>query len=109
MKSKLAFIFLLMTMLISACGGSSGELTVRDAWARPAGTGENGAAYFVIENGTGADDALLSVTSEIVATTEIYTSMADGSRVMSIQTQESIPVSSKGKVDFKIQGEVKEQ
>lgn len=100
MRYKLVLATLFMMALVSACG-SSGELSIRDAWARPALTGENGAAYFVIENGTTGDDALLSVSSEIAAATEVHMSMADDNGVMSMQMQESVPVLAGDKVEFK--------
>lgn len=100
-NKKLIALLLLATLLVSACGSSSAELAVRDAWARPALTGENGAAYFVIENGTASDDTLLSVSSEIASTTEVHMSMGDDNGVMSMQMQESVVVPAKDKVEFK--------
>ena len=99
-KLKLIFAVLLTTLIVAACGGASGELTVKDAWARPASAGENGAAYFVIENGTAAGDTLLSVSSEIASATEVHMSMGDDNGVMSMQMQESIPVPAKDTVKF---------
>lgn len=59
MKNKKSISLLwLATLLISACGSSSAELTVQDAWARPAINGNNGAAYFIIENDTSSEDTL---------------------------------------------------
>lgn len=105
MKNKtLIFVLLLTTLLASACGSSSGQMTVSDAWARPASAGENGAAYFVIENGTASDDTLLSVSSNIASATEVHMSMADGNGVMSMQMQEAVAVPAKGKVEFKAGG-----
>jgi len=105
MKNKtLIFLILLAAWLASACGSSSGELTIQDAWARPASAGENGAAYFVIENGTASDDTLLSVSSDIAAATEVHMSMMDGNGVMSMQMQEAVAVPAKGKVEFKAGG-----
>jgi len=104
-KNKtLIFVLLLTTLLASACGSSSGQMTVSDAWARPASAGENGAAYFVIENGTASDDTLLSVSSNIASATEVHMSMADGNGVMSMQMQEAVAVPAKGKVEFKAGG-----
>jgi len=100
MKFK-KYLAILIALLVSACGNVSGELTIKDVWARPASAGDNGAAYFVIENGTGADDTLLSVSSEIADATEIHMSMGDSNGVMSMQMQESVPVPAKDKVEFK--------
>lgn len=105
MKNKtLIFVLLLTAFLASACGSSSGQMTVSDAWARPASAGENGAAYFIIKNGTASDDTLLSVSSNIASATEVHMSMADGNGVMSMQMQEAVAVPAKGKVEFKAGG-----
>lgn len=105
MKKKTSIsVLLLATLLVSACGSSSGELTIQDAWARPASVGENGAAYFIIENGTASDDTLLSVSSDIATATEVHMSMMDGNGVMSMQMQEAVAVPAKGKVEFKAGG-----
>jgi len=104
-KNKALIIVLLLTTLFaSACGSSSGKLTIRDAWARPASAGENGAAYFIIENGTASDDTLLSVNSDIAAAAEVHMSMMDGNGVMSMQMQEALNIPASGKVEFKAGG-----
>ena len=100
-NTKLISVLLLAVLLVSACGGSSDDVTVRDAWTRPASAGDNGAAYFIIENGTGADDTLLSVSSEIASAAEIHLSMMMDGGMMSMQKQESVPVPAKGIVEFK--------
>lgn len=100
-NTKLISALLLTVLLISACGGSSGNLTIQDAWARPASVGENGAAYFVIENGASSDDVLLSVSSEVASAAEVHMSMGDANGVMSMQMQESVTVTGRGKLEFK--------
>ena len=99
MTRKFVFGFLLM-MLVTACG-SSGELRIRDAWARPAAAGENGAVYFVVDNGTGADDRLLSVDSDVASPVEVHMSILMDNGVMSMQMQESVPVPAGDRVEFK--------
>jgi len=97
---KLVSILLLATLLISACGASR-SMNVQNIWARPASVGENGAAYFVIENNTAKADTLLSVSSDIATATEVHMSMADGNGVMSMQMQESTLIPAKELVEFK--------
>jgi copper(I)-binding protein len=75
-------------------------MSIRDAWARPASAGDNGAAYFVIENGTPSADTLLSVSSDIASATEVHLSMVMDGGVMSMK-QESVSVPAKDKVEFK--------
>lgn len=103
-KTKSISVLLLTILLISACSSPSGELSVSDAWARPAGLGENGAAYFIIENGTTTDDTLLSVSSDIASATEVHMSMMMDGGVMSMQMQETVPVPSGEEVEFKTGG-----
>ena len=97
---KLISTLTLAVFVINACGGSLSELVIQGAWARPASAGENGAAYFVIENWTMTDDILLSVSSEIASATEVHMSMGDANGVMSMQMQDSIPVLAKDTVKF---------
>lgn len=99
-NKKLISTLVLAVFVISACGGSLSELVIQGAWARSANAGENGAAYFVIENWTVTDDILLSVSSEIASATEVHMSMADDNGVMSMQMQESISVPAKATVKF---------
>lgn len=102
MKSKIRpVVWLLTTLLVSACSSSSGELTTQDAWARPARAGENGAAYFIIENGTASDDSLLSVSTDIATAAELHMSMGDSNDVMSMQMQEAVAIPAKEQVEFK--------
>ena len=103
-RFALPFMLTVAIMIFSACAPSNSTLTIQNAWARPASAGENGAAYFVIENGTASDDTLLSVSSDIAAATEVHMSMMDGNGVMSMQMQEAVAVPAKGKVEFKAGG-----
>lgn len=101
---KRLLLVLLAVVSLTACSTSSGTLTVNDAWARTASMGENGAAYFIIENGTKSDDMLLSASSDIAEATEIHMSMADSNGVMSMNMQEMVEIPTKGKVEFKTGG-----
>lgn len=102
MKSKIIiFVLLLATMLVSACWAASGDLTIQDTWARPAQTGENGAAYFIIENETVSDDTLMSVSSDIATAAEVHMSMGDANGVMSMQMQEAVTIPAQEQVEFK--------
>jgi len=104
MKVKLTITFLFMTLVASACGSSSGKLTIQGAWARPASAGENSAAYFIIDNGTSMDDTLLSLSSQIASATEVHMSMMMDGGVMSMQQQDTIPAPARNLVEFKTGG-----
>ena len=90
--------------ILTACSPSNNALVVSDAWVRPASTGENSAAYFIIENGTKSDDTLLSVSSNIASATEVHMSMADANGVMSMKMQEVVEIPARNKVEFKTGG-----
>lgn len=102
MKSKIViFVLMLAALLVSACGATSRELAIQDAWARPTSAGENGAAYFMISNGTSVTDTLLSVSCDIATAAEVHMSMGDANGVMSMQMQEAVTIPAGESVDFK--------
>lgn len=78
MKNILSAGFLIWLALLAAgCGGGvegseSGQIEVSGAWARPALAGGNGAVYFVIENGSGSDDVLLSARTQAAEVVELH-------------------------------------
>jgi len=99
MKSKL---LILLALIVTACAPAkitTGVLAVRDAWARPAAQGDNGAIYFAIENGTENDDALVSVASDVAGAAELHLSQMEGDR-MSMRQQETIAISAGEAVVF---------
>ena len=100
-KFAFAFILIIAVILLSACAPSSGALTVNETWARPASIGENGAVYFVIQNETTSDDALISVSTDIASTAEAHMSMMNDQGVASMQMQEAVMVPAGESVTFK--------
>lgn len=100
MKRYLLFILLAVANL-SACAPASGTLTISDAWARPASKGENGAVYFVIQNNTASDDALINASTDIASTTEAHMSMMNDQGVASMQMQEAAMVPAGENTAFK--------
>ena len=79
MKKRVVPILLTLLLLV-ACQSSkitTGVLEIKDAWARPAPTGDNGAVYLVIENGTAQDEVLLSASSEVASAVELHMSEMD--------------------------------
>jgi len=111
-KHTKIFILLTFAILITACRG--GELTVKDAWARPALAGNNSAVYFVIDNPTSEEDALLNVTSNASDLAEMHMTMVvEGDHkmdhdmenmlqgeVMTMVEQEIVPVPGRAEVTF---------
>jgi copper(I)-binding protein len=112
-KTPHFFLFLTLALIVTACGG--GDLTVKDAWARPALADNNSAIYFVIDNPTGENDTLLQVASNASGIAEMHMTMAvEGEtnhaehnmetmpqgEVMTMVKQENVPVPSRGEVAF---------
>lgn len=102
----------MLSILLAACSG--GEMTVKDAWVRPALAGNNSAVYFVIDNPTGEADTLLNATTDAAGVVEMHMSMAmEGEHhmehgaegmpqgeVMTMVKQENVPVPARSKVNF---------
>lgn len=74
MKSFRFAVLLTLGLMLSACG-SSNDVSVVDAWARPAAAGTNSAAYFQLFNGSDEADALLSAQSSVARVVEIHETM----------------------------------
>ncbi|HLF90522.1 MAG TPA: copper chaperone PCu(A)C [Anaerolineales bacterium] len=101
-------VLLTLLLILSAC--ERGELTVKDAWARPTLAGNNSAVYFVIDNPTGENDTLLNVTTNAAGVAEMHMTMAvEGEHdmegmpqgeVMTMVKQENVPIPSRGEVAF---------
>lgn len=93
------FVFVLAIMfLLSGCAASATEsVEVRDAWARPAAQGENGAVYFVIRSSQEAE--ITGVFSDVAEAAEIHKSMMNGD-VMEMHPVESVPLGAGKDVTF---------
>jgi hypothetical protein len=87
--------------MLSACSPANEALTVQDAWARQALQGQNGAVYFVIQNDTRTDDALIGAGTDAAASAEAHMSMMDSSGVMSMRMQDAVQVPAGESVVFK--------
>lgn len=84
--------------LLSGCGAPvKAEMEVRDAWARPAAQGDNGAVYFVIRSS--AADEIVGASADIAEAVEIHESMMSGD-VMEMHHSPSIPLGAGEEVTF---------
>jgi copper(I)-binding protein len=102
MKKNIFLVLVSLLSLLAACqpsGITSGVLEVKNAWARPAAAGDNGAVYFIIENGTSQDDALLSARADIATAVELHLSQMDGDH-MSMHQQEQVMLPAGEAVEF---------
>ena len=95
---KILVVILLMVLLLSSCAAPAKEgIEVREAWARPAAQGGNGAVYFVIRSSEA--DELTGVSSDVAQAAEMHESMMNGD-VMEMHHLESVPLGAGEEVKF---------
>jgi copper(I)-binding protein len=92
MKKGLGTIVLLGALILSACGGSHGEIEVHEPWARTAAQGGTSAVYFEIHNHSETADEMLSASSDVADAVELHLSSIDENGVMQMKQQASIPL-----------------
>ena len=91
---------LVITVLLSGCAAPAKEgLEVREAWARPAPQGGNGAIYFMIENHSSETQEMIGVDSDIAQAVEMHESQMDGD-VMEMHQLESVSLGPGAAVTF---------
>ena len=103
-RARVAIAVALAALALAACGGSggtSGGITVSEAWARPSPMMERaGAAYLVLHNGGAADDKLLSVESDVAKAIELHETKESGG-MMQMSPVPNIPIPANSKVELK--------
>lgn len=77
--------------LVGASSAPSPGITVTQAWARPAASGMNGAAYLAIVNHGPSPDALVGASSPLAASVSLHESRAMGS-MMTMRPLAFIPL-----------------
>ena len=106
-------VLLLALLALSACA-RPGELSVQEAWARPADAGGNSAVYFKLVNASDTPDSLTGARTGAASTAELHETtastemdmgegegmdMGDG-EVMGMTPRESVAVPAGEEVDF---------
>ncbi len=96
-RSRSAIAVLLLSLALVGCisgaSPSAAAITVEGAWARPSmGMDRAGAVYFVLVNGTGAADSLVSATSPASETVELHETAAGASGMMAMHPVDGIDV-----------------
>ena len=87
-----------IVFLLSGCAAPAKEgIEVRDAWARPAAQGENGAVYFVIRSSE--PDEITGISSEGAEAAEMHESMMNGD-VMEMHQLQSVVLDAGEQVMF---------
>lgn len=107
MKKIILLVFLIMTVFMTACGGaaapqssapdgSSPQISVADAWARPSPmTAGNGAIYMQLSNKGGSADALVSASTDVAEVVEIHETVIEND-VMKMHPVEKIEIPANG-------------
>ena len=95
---RLLVCVLAIALLLGGCGTPGEEgVEVREAWARPAAQGGNGAVYFVIRSPEA--DEIVGASSDIAEAVEIHRSAMSGD-VMEMHHLPSIPLVAGEEVTF---------
>lgn len=89
----------LICLTLVACLGAN-EITVIDAWARPALKGDNSAVYFRVNNPAMQADALVGAEAEVAEKSEIHLSEMDSEGVMSMHHQPQVDIPANTQTDF---------
>lgn len=92
-------VLVMISSLLSACGGSDG-VSIQDAWARPGLAGGNTAVYFVLENGGAEADSLVDASGDVAQMVQIHRSTIDASGTMMMAEQEEVEIPAGGSVSF---------
>jgi len=95
---RITVFVLTIVFLLSSCAGQATQgVEVRDAWARPAPQGGNGAVYFTILSSE--VDELVGVVSDIAEAAEMHESLMSGD-VMEMHQLQSVPLEAGEEVTF---------
>jgi periplasmic copper chaperone A len=96
--NRILVFVLAISLLLTGCAAPATEgVEVRDAWARPAAQGANGAIYFAIRSSDA--DEITDFSSDIAEAVEMHESMTNGD-VMEMHQLESVPLPAGEEVIF---------
>lgn len=95
------FSVLIAAWILAACGTTSYRpVEIKDAWARPALTGQTSAIYLTIDNPNRAADALHGASTDVAGAAELHQSVQDSQGVMSMHPQHGVDVPGEDQVIF---------
>lgn len=83
-------VLVLVGGILTALLYRPGGFAVRDAWARTGQAGGNSAVYFVVDNRTSEDDALLGAACDAAMMTQVHETSIDASGTASMHEQASV-------------------
>jgi len=93
------FLLSIFGLLVVGCI-PGGDVSIIDAWARPANLGDNSAIYLKINNPGARTDSLLEVLTDIAAQAELHESEMDDQGVMSMHHQNQIDIPPDSQVEL---------
>jgi periplasmic copper chaperone A len=96
-KRILVFVLTFVFMLSSCALQATKSVEVRDAWARPAAQGGNGAVYLTIRSSEA--DELVGVVSDVAEAAEMHESLMSGD-VMEMHQLQAVPLKAGEEVTF---------
>ena len=80
---RTASLVAVLALILAACGGGDGALSVDGAWGRPSPTSSSNAAFYMTITGGAEDDRVVSAESPACGMVELHeTTMTDGSMSM---------------------------
>ncbi|WP_324669114.1 SCO family protein [Geochorda subterranea] len=82
-------------LLRQSAGSAPARVLVRDAWARPAASGDTSAVYLTLVNPTQSPDRLLEVRTDVARATEIHETRMEGD-VMRMEPVHAVEVPARG-------------
>ena len=97
MNRTFVLVIAILLLLASCAAPVTEGVEVRDAWARPAAQGANGAVYFVIRSSDA--DEITSVSADVTEAVEMHESMMSGD-VMEMHQLESVSLPAGQDVPF---------
>ncbi len=72
MKIQKTLFLPILILLLAACAPTAGEMHVIEPWARATPAGSTAAAYLQVHKTTGANDALIGVSTQVARVVEIH-------------------------------------
>lgn len=97
----LNFIMLLLLIFAAQTNAQKNNITIKNAWARPATEGANSALFFVIENNGARADTLLSAESNAADIVEVHETYKKQNDMMGMREVKFVPIPANSKVEFK--------
>ena len=100
--SSIAALAATAILTVTACSTSAADsnMTVKDAWARPAAAGADTAVYFTIINGKTVPDVLVGVSTDAAQSASLHQTTTDASGMTGMEMIPQVTIPAGGTVQF---------